>query len=149
MNNWFFVGFSRAFLLGILIFKELTARRLYKSIGVKGLSSEVTQTRILSKFRQDYNRSRKFSLFISALRISIIIFTNAGHGMFKDKPHLFSLRFYSPFLCCHLTIFSHCSLLPKWFPSFRPQTLNSSVKLSVSSHCYLSKSLVYQSNNIK
>jgi hypothetical protein len=33
-----FVGFSRVFLLGILIFKGLTARRLYKSFGVKGLT---------------------------------------------------------------------------------------------------------------
>jgi hypothetical protein len=32
-----FVGFSPIFLLGILIFKGLTARRLYKSFGVKGL----------------------------------------------------------------------------------------------------------------
>jgi hypothetical protein len=32
-----FVGFSRIFLLGILIFKGLTARRLYKSFDVKGL----------------------------------------------------------------------------------------------------------------
>jgi hypothetical protein len=31
-----FVGFSRIFLLGILIFKGLTPRRLYKSFGVKG-----------------------------------------------------------------------------------------------------------------
>jgi hypothetical protein len=29
-----FVGFSRKFLLGILIFKVLTARRIYKSFGV-------------------------------------------------------------------------------------------------------------------
>jgi hypothetical protein len=33
----YFVGFSRIFLLGILIFKGLTARRLYKSFDVKGL----------------------------------------------------------------------------------------------------------------
>jgi hypothetical protein len=33
-----FVGFSLIFLLGILIFKGLTARRLYKSFGVKGLT---------------------------------------------------------------------------------------------------------------
>jgi hypothetical protein len=33
-----FVGFSRIFLLGILIFKGLTARRLYKSFGVKWLN---------------------------------------------------------------------------------------------------------------
>jgi hypothetical protein len=32
-----FVGFSRIFLLGILIFKGITARRLYMSFGVKGL----------------------------------------------------------------------------------------------------------------
>jgi hypothetical protein len=32
-----FVGFSSICLLGILIFKELTARRLYKSFGFKGL----------------------------------------------------------------------------------------------------------------
>jgi hypothetical protein len=34
-----FVGFSRIFLLGILIFKGLIARCLYKSFGVKGLIS--------------------------------------------------------------------------------------------------------------
>jgi hypothetical protein len=34
-----FVGFSRIFLMGILIFKRLTARRLYKSFGVKGLKT--------------------------------------------------------------------------------------------------------------
>jgi hypothetical protein len=33
-----FVGFSRIILLGILIFKGLTVRRLYKSFGVKGLN---------------------------------------------------------------------------------------------------------------
>jgi hypothetical protein len=32
-----FICFSRIFLLGILIFKGLTARRRYKSFGVKGL----------------------------------------------------------------------------------------------------------------
>jgi hypothetical protein len=37
MNNCAFVGFSRIFLLGILIFKGITARRLYKSFAVKGL----------------------------------------------------------------------------------------------------------------
>jgi hypothetical protein len=37
MNNWYIIDFSRIFLLGILIFKGLTARHLYKSFGVKGL----------------------------------------------------------------------------------------------------------------
>jgi hypothetical protein len=42
-NNWFYtyIGFSRIFLLGILIFKGLTARRLYKSFGVKGLKDSL------------------------------------------------------------------------------------------------------------
>jgi hypothetical protein len=35
-----FVSFSRIFLLGILIFKGLTARRLYKPFGVKWLKRE-------------------------------------------------------------------------------------------------------------
>jgi hypothetical protein len=39
-----FVGFSRIFLLGILMFKGLTARRLYKSFGVKGLISIMVKT---------------------------------------------------------------------------------------------------------
>jgi hypothetical protein len=34
-----FVGFPHLFILGILIFKGLTARRLYKSFGVKGLNN--------------------------------------------------------------------------------------------------------------
>jgi hypothetical protein len=37
MNNWCICWFFTHILLGILIFKELTARRLYKSFGVKGL----------------------------------------------------------------------------------------------------------------
>jgi hypothetical protein len=40
-----FVGFSRMFLLGILIFKGLTAQRLCKSFGVKGLNNYHTETR--------------------------------------------------------------------------------------------------------
>jgi hypothetical protein len=39
-----FVGFSRIFLLRILIFKGLTARRLYKSFGVKGLNGSCDKT---------------------------------------------------------------------------------------------------------
>jgi hypothetical protein len=39
-----FVGFSRIFLLGILILKVLTARCLYKSFGVKGLKQVARNT---------------------------------------------------------------------------------------------------------
>jgi hypothetical protein len=35
-----FVEFSRIFLLGILIFKGFTARRLYKSFGINLLAPE-------------------------------------------------------------------------------------------------------------
>jgi hypothetical protein len=35
-----FVSFSRIFLLRILIFEGLTARRLYRSFDVKGLSTK-------------------------------------------------------------------------------------------------------------
>jgi hypothetical protein len=41
-----YVGFSRIFLLGILIFKGLNARRLYKSLRVKGLSALTLDTEI-------------------------------------------------------------------------------------------------------
>jgi hypothetical protein len=37
MNNCSIYWFFTVFLLGILIFKGLIARRLYKSFGVKGL----------------------------------------------------------------------------------------------------------------
>jgi hypothetical protein len=38
MNNWCTCWFFTHILLGILIFKGLTAQRLYKSFGVKGLN---------------------------------------------------------------------------------------------------------------
>jgi hypothetical protein len=37
MNNWCICWFFKHIFLEILIFKGLTARRLYKSFGVKGL----------------------------------------------------------------------------------------------------------------
>jgi hypothetical protein len=43
MNNWCICWFSCIFLLGILIFKGLTARSLYKSFGVKGLITTGTR----------------------------------------------------------------------------------------------------------
>jgi hypothetical protein len=38
MNNWCICWFLRIFLLGILMLKLLTARRLYKAFGVKELN---------------------------------------------------------------------------------------------------------------
>jgi hypothetical protein len=40
MNNWCIYWFFTHILLRILIFKGLTARRLYKSFGVKGLNHQ-------------------------------------------------------------------------------------------------------------
>jgi hypothetical protein len=44
MNNWCICWFITHILLGILIFKGLSARRLYKSFGVKGLNLVVSLT---------------------------------------------------------------------------------------------------------
>jgi hypothetical protein len=38
MNNWCICWFFTHILLGILIFKGLAVRRVYKSFGVKGLT---------------------------------------------------------------------------------------------------------------
>jgi hypothetical protein len=52
MNNWLFVGVSRIFLLGILTFKWLTERRLYKSFGVKGLRNFALITNFITQAQQ-------------------------------------------------------------------------------------------------
>jgi hypothetical protein len=43
MNNWCICWFFTHILLGILSFKGLTARRLYKSFGIKGLTNRDMQ----------------------------------------------------------------------------------------------------------
>jgi hypothetical protein len=50
MNNWC-VCFSRIFLLGILVLKGLTARRLYKSFRVKGLILSAIRQESINKFK--------------------------------------------------------------------------------------------------
>jgi hypothetical protein len=49
-----FVGFLGIFLLGILIFKVLTARRLYKSFGVEGSNPYAKQV-AMCHFSPDFN----------------------------------------------------------------------------------------------
>jgi hypothetical protein len=53
MNNWCICWFFTHVLLGILIFKGLSARRLYKSFGVKGLIN--TYEFFLSFTRKKYS----------------------------------------------------------------------------------------------
>jgi hypothetical protein len=54
-----FVVFSRIFLLGILNFKGLTVRRLYKSFGVKGLNTTLIWLVLCSAeiYQTEYNKS--------------------------------------------------------------------------------------------
>jgi hypothetical protein len=61
-----FVGFSRIFLLGILIFKGITARRVYKSFGAKGLKKQLA-VRLFSNMYFSLGEFR----FIAALIIDI------------------------------------------------------------------------------
>jgi hypothetical protein len=79
-----FVDFSRIFLLGILIFKGLTARRLYKSFGVKGLkhtgklsfypSALVFKTLLLVHTAQDYKRE-SVGISEQTVNVSLYVFT--------------------------------------------------------------------------
>jgi hypothetical protein len=60
-----FVGFSRIF-LGILIFKGLTGRRLYKSFGVKGLTYDGRFTceikSMIVTTKAAFNKQRAFEI---------------------------------------------------------------------------------------
>jgi hypothetical protein len=47
MNNWCVCWFFTRIFTGILIFKGLIARRLYKSFGVKGLMVSSTELRVI------------------------------------------------------------------------------------------------------
>jgi hypothetical protein len=67
-----FVGFSRIFLLGILIFKGLTVRRLYKSFGFKGLVNvkvfvQVSYTQVFFLRQPYFHNSLRIINFTSLL----------------------------------------------------------------------------------
>jgi hypothetical protein len=64
MNNWCICWVSRIFLLWILIFKWLTARRLYKSFGVTGIMNNVTG---------------KIKLNTEAMHLFVSIFARTGN----------------------------------------------------------------------
>jgi disulfide bond formation protein DsbB len=76
MNNCCICWFSRIFLLGILIFKGLTARRLYKSFGVKGLKVVIHH-------------------ILGALGSTFLVFNYAVHFLQLFTCSLSSCKFFS------------------------------------------------------
>jgi hypothetical protein len=79
-----FVGFSHIFLLGLLIFKGLTARRLYKSFGVNGLNV-VAESGSLWRMPDEIENSLevRFSIFTLASVLWIVILI--------DRTNLFGI----------------------------------------------------------
>jgi hypothetical protein len=76
-----FVGFSRIFLLEILIFKGLTARRIYKSFGVKGL-----------KWWLDEGLSSSSALTTVKIPLATKIWTGVGVALHRHNLPLKELR---------------------------------------------------------
>jgi hypothetical protein len=70
MNNWCICWFFTHIFTGILIFKGLTARRLYKSFGIKGLIEDYRIVFLSSnevnpvKSSRNYVQPREFILKI-------------------------------------------------------------------------------------
>jgi hypothetical protein len=59
MNNWYICWFSTNILTGILIFKGLTARRLYTSFGVKGLNALIRLLMVNNSMRVEKRRKEQ------------------------------------------------------------------------------------------
>jgi hypothetical protein len=94
MDNWCISWLSRRCLLGILIFKGLTARRLYTSFGVKGL-------KMLNVFLYEFSAWRVFFFFfflvcfIKCVGSLVLWRADGSAGMFRCPMlivHLFGLR---------------------------------------------------------
>jgi hypothetical protein len=101
--NVTFVDFSRIFLLGIFIFKWLTARRLYKSFGVKGLtpSQELCHTACglsLSSLHKAFKLARG--------QLHVVFVTSVSDGRLVSSSTLFIHRQFSNHKC---SIFIHLS----------------------------------------
>jgi hypothetical protein len=75
-------GFSRIFLLGILVFKGLTARRVYKSFGVKGLMIYSISVSEAKDFQHSYNKS------ISSLLSKKVRRSSVGHYRLPSLYHI-------------------------------------------------------------
>jgi hypothetical protein len=66
MNNWCMCWVFAHILLDILIFERLNARRLYKSLGVEGLSASLSL-----KFSQLPNREINCDLYHPLITLSV------------------------------------------------------------------------------
>jgi hypothetical protein len=92
LNEWIvvFVGLSCIFLLGLLIFKGLTARHLYKSFGIKGL-------------RNVSWSERRFILAVSARRCQ-----NTHKDVFRYQRWFFQILLFQVltfiFFVCFLSV---------------------------------------------
>jgi hypothetical protein len=71
-----FVGYSRIFLLGILIFKGLTARRLYKAFGVNGLTNKQENNEPLNKHVFIQNRKHCPAMGMYIIIIILLLLNN-------------------------------------------------------------------------
>jgi hypothetical protein len=72
MNNWWICCFFTHILLGILIFKGLTGRRLYKFFGVKGLNDCKAQLWLTARipFTQSHHKSLENVLQLWVLTVA-------------------------------------------------------------------------------
>jgi hypothetical protein len=99
MNDWCILGgFLRVFVLEILIFKGLTARRLYKLFGVKGLRYliYIDQINLLSKLRHTYLGSgyRSFAIANLGFNNFAVFLSTTSHLQFHlcKRVLLFPVR---------------------------------------------------------
>jgi hypothetical protein len=88
-----FVGFSRIFLLGILIFQGLTARRLYKSFGVKGLTFWFITVWIISELSRNFSRT---TLFHAVSRLTV--WGNKRPTECSNVPHTTETIIYAAYV---------------------------------------------------
>jgi hypothetical protein len=91
VNKYFiYFWFSRIFLLGILIFKGITARRLHKSFGVNGLIMPVRRT---AKAHLEFKKRRCLNNSLFMKIIVILARKILGLVSYLDK---FSLVCFLP-----------------------------------------------------
>jgi hypothetical protein len=77
MNNLCICWYFTLFLLGILIFKGLTARRLYKSFGVKGLMLVGSIYQLVNfNFRIPINKSENVRIAVQLRCLTSVIISN-------------------------------------------------------------------------